>query len=119
MKKTLEEEKERILEISRKINEQDELSNTQKYNDTLKDIANSGYNETGDEFIKEGEPLNLAIVEFIDALESKGVNRDMIYQELMSTVQAAIEGDKNNRDEEEPYDPPTLRYRDTGGTEGG
>jgi hypothetical protein len=123
MKRTIEEEKRIMLEMMRKLNpdaikeeltpdvvpetpsemkegnafsgnEQDELSNNQKYHDTLKDIANSGYDQ-GDDFIEEGEPLNDAIVNYIDALEAKGLSREEIHQNLMSVVEAAIEGDKN------------------------
>jgi hypothetical protein len=111
MKKTLQEEKNRILEISRKINEQDEPSNNSKYYDTLKDIANSGYDQ-GDDFIREGEPLNTAIINYIDALEAKGLSREEIHQKLMSVVQSAIEGDKDMQQdkEDEPINQETDEY---------
>jgi hypothetical protein len=56
MKKTLEEEKQRFQQILEhgatnmsmgfKPNQNDEEKTSQKYHDTLKDIANSGYDET-------------------------------------------------------------------------
>jgi hypothetical protein len=77
-----------------------------------------------DKFIAEEEPLNDAIVQFIDALEAKGINRNEIHKELMAVVQGAIQGDidmQNSMDDEdnEGYDSPTLSYRDSGGTDGG
>lgn len=52
MKKTLQEEKDRYLQIVEQMSygfkptENSEQSNSSKYSDTLKDIANSGYDET-------------------------------------------------------------------------
>jgi len=119
MKKTLQEEKDRILEISRKLNEN-------LYADDYgakRDLHQLQQDEIGDMFIKEGEPLNMAILNFMSALQSKGVPNNVIFQELRNIVEnhIEVETDSQNEDntEEEPHDPSTLNYRDTGGTEGG
>jgi len=105
MKKTLQETKERFYQIV----EQGATNMAYGFKPTEND-ENPELNDPMDEFIKEGEPLNMAIVEFINNLEAKGLSREQIHQELMGVVQAAIQGDTDMESNSEILDEPIDEY---------
>jgi hypothetical protein len=118
MKRTLQEEKRRILELSKRINEQNLYADSY---DAEKDLE-------GEQRGEINQIMNKAIINYMQYQKGKGVPLQEIENDIIEFIKEQTsllwdEGDDgpdaNDTDSDGNEYGSSLRYRDDGGTEGG